>query len=47
MRRGKNIMDSKRPESNHFVLVKDTSTILPLFESTWQAYLAVLSFTME
>lgn len=47
MRRGKTMMESKKPESNHFMLVKDTSTIFLLFEKTYGAFLAVLSFTME
>ena len=47
MRRGKNILKTKSAESNTFLLVKDTSTIQPMFENTWQAYLAVFSFVME
>ena len=47
MRRGKNALKTKSAESNMFMLVRDTSTILPVFENTWQAYLAVFSFVME
>ena len=47
MRRGKNILKTKSAESNTFMLVRDTSTVLPMFENTWQPYLAVFSFVME
>lgn len=47
MRRGKKLLTTKQGQSNAFMLVKDTSTILPMFENTWQAYLAVFSFVMD
>jgi brefeldin A-inhibited guanine nucleotide-exchange protein len=34
-------------KDSKFVLIKDISTISPMFESTWQANLAVFSVVLE
>ena len=47
MRRGKNILKKNNDDKNQFVLIRDTSTIKPMFEQTKDAYLAVFSYVLE
>jgi brefeldin A-inhibited guanine nucleotide-exchange protein len=46
LRRGANILKQDN-RNNKFVLIRDISTILPMFENTWSANLAVLSVVLD
>jgi hypothetical protein len=46
LRRGANMLKQDQ-RNNKFVLIKDISTILPMFENTWSANLAVFSVVLD
>mmetsp|Transcript_20573 Transcript_20573/g.31359 ORF Transcript_20573/g.31359 Transcript_20573/m.31359 type:complete len:132 (+) Transcript_20573:2008-2403(+) len=47
LRRGATILKQDQNRNNKFVLIKDISTIRPMFENTWMANLAVFSVVLE
>jgi brefeldin A-inhibited guanine nucleotide-exchange protein len=46
LRRGANMLKQDQ-KNNKFVLIKDISTIRPMFENTWSANLAVFSVVLD
>ena len=46
LRRGANMLKQEN-KNNKFLLMKDISTIKPMFENTWSANLAVFSVVLD